>query len=350
MAEARGVTAWQPDPDSDSQASLQVSVLLKDNKVLFVESGSDFVDMLSHMLNEPLGSVAACIADSEEKRAFSHLQESIASLRDPVFVRGKKHKEKFVAKPMKVEGMLSGPDDVVAPETLRGVPHSDVLAAWTDQGPDDGFLLTVRDKNWWAAGFRVPPGGAPEYSAIAWTHNLTDSDDGTYMIGFVPDMELTAMLQQQNPYLQGNRVFLHFFPTYVDVVCQGGTYRQQPFPVAMPLRPGAVYGLRASKRNNSLHVEFREGADGDWMQVTLPKVMPSECSMPVVALHGPNRVFKVADVHFGESLKRRARGREPIFHPVAKFLVDNNLKIYESSSLKAVEIMQKYDVQNTKNL
>lgn len=60
-------------PASDDASSVEVSVLSKGGEVLFVEAGSDFVDTLARVLQQPLGAVAGCVGDGEEKKVFWHV-------------------------------------------------------------------------------------------------------------------------------------------------------------------------------------------------------------------------------------------------------------------------------------
>ena len=97
---------------------MQVEVLKgKDNNVLFMEAGSEFVDMLNRVLRQPLGSVAAAVssppnADSDNVQEqglntnpVSKLQISMEKLRPSLFIRPKM-KETVVAKPTDLQQQL----------------------------------------------------------------------------------------------------------------------------------------------------------------------------------------------------------------------------------------------------
>lgn len=338
--------------------SIDVSVLSKNNEVLAVEAGSDFVDTLARVLQQPLGAVVGCVGGGRgagDKRALSTLQDSVAGLRDPIFAEGKKCKQKNVVKPMDVAGVLDGAGDdgdrqdagtesVVSQICPCG--NACVLRADTT-GDGDLFNVSGGCTSYHRpVAFRSSKEAEDSSFEITWTH----IHQANYFVGIMVDNgpSLHGTLGT-HVYAKNNGVHFHINSNKVTQMYYLGTYTNGNGVSPNTLQAGQQYSLRYSNTNGQPKIEFGPTNGISW-PISIPDnnwFVHSAKYVPVMHLSG-NLAFSSVKVKFGTNEEPTAPA--PIFHPVARFLISNDLEICESSSLKALEIMQKYDVDKAKDL
>jgi len=249
---------------------------------------------------------------------------------------------------MDVAGLLGGDAQCEEPSVVP-LQSGNYPLTTTPTG-DTGFQLhNPCQSNWRAVGFRSDPGDEDAFE-VTWTH-----DDVQYMVGIMrrdSDTLVTQTLSTQggfynksncvHAYVSTNTMGrMYYNNTYVAAnSCSGGN----PLP---SLQPGEKYSMRYSKADGRPKIEFGSASGGSWKELVIPGFqIPAGDHLPVVHLQWGKSLS--VDVKFCDDEKTAPH--KPIFHPVARFLIANDLEICESSSLKALEIMQKYHVDNTKDL
>eukprot|EP00929_Paragymnodinium_shiwhaense_P002468 TRINITY_DN102728_c0_g1_i1.p1 TRINITY_DN102728_c0_g1~~TRINITY_DN102728_c0_g1_i1.p1 ORF type:complete len:441 (-),score=116.70 TRINITY_DN102728_c0_g1_i1:143-1465(-) len=351
---------WKPAETAANEAQaedmtkeLEISVLLKGKDVLFVEAGSELVDILVRVLQQPLGAVVGCVAKDDAKTSLSQLQGSIAALRDPLFTDGKKDKQKYVAKPLKIDAMLMcnghGPES----RDVSGLPlHGhDVQVSKTSE---TGFAIQSSQGTWHGSVFKNADADATETNSsfeMTWKH---DNNANGYFVGFVPDEELLSQKVQTHGgfyhvgcgvhiHIQGNRMAnVYYQSTYTAV---SASHFSPGMPFFQSLVPGREYTLRVcSGVGKQAKIDLREAGCEKWYELKLHWNAPAVKFVP--SIHVCSTRLEISKVVFEQS----QAGLKPILHQVARFLIANDLEVCESSSLKAVQIMQKYEVHSAKDL
>lgn len=291
-----------------------------------METGSDFVDVLTNCLNAPLGAIASAANDN----TFSQLQDSLSLLRPSVFAIPK-------------SDVLPAPADLEY-VNMTLTPETTVVAGSmiVDGDPECGpfSLVGTGSANWSrGAAFLTSAGSSSSSSAhLGFELTMEEPQAGvTYMLGIAPEeMMSIQQLSQQNIfntcgyYLQPNTApNWHLYSEAGDVStpCLGLKHR------GTKVAPGDRVSMRFSPKP-SPKLEFRI-RDEPWAEATFKRpIKPGTRYCAVLLMCTAGKTVTV------ESCAAATQGMENKFHPMAKFVITNALEVSESSALKALQITQ----------
>ncbi|CAD7949290.1 unnamed protein product [Amoebophrya sp. A120] len=320
---------------------MQVEILKKDGKVMFVESGSDFADFLTGTLKAPLGSLVGL--SSAGCGVFGNLQSSVNRVRAPLFL-GKKEQDTAV-KPLDLQAIAEGKSQTWLATELAVVGNSRYVSQRSVVNGEE-FKCTVG---------QVP--GSWQGVAFSKVDQFELSMDYQYwqsynvMMGFFPSDSADVGTLVQNggsPFSQG--FFLYLTPGGLYLHSKNGDngtpfhlQNGQTFPGAASRVVRMRYGK--SNGNGRKQLEFDFFSSGQWETASFTGQLPSEEVFPALLFY--SNVNHNAQV----MIKPYSGAAVPkVFHSLTKFLVANDLTLCESTSLKALEILRKFGVGNADEL
>lgn len=300
---------------------MQAELLRKDGQILLMETGSDFVDLLTTCLAAPLGSIAS----AAKKGIFSELQESLHALRPAVF---QDSKNDALQRPFDLSNAIA---PLTFPEisvmegnmSLDGDPSEGgpftLLGTGSNHGNHGAAFLNCNVANF---GFELV---------------VREPDAGvSYMIGIAPeDMMSVTQLQQQNMH---QSLGFYLSPTkgywYLNSEC-GDNNTPMASLQGVQIRPCDRLSMRFTPCPvPKLEYKVREE---EWQEAKFAKPIKKNVRYcPVLLLVPPHKKLEVEKcVTSGPSTK---------MHPMAKFVITNELEVSESSALKALQITQQMGV------
>eukprot|EP00927_Polykrikos_kofoidii_P078117 TRINITY_DN74987_c0_g1_i1.p1 TRINITY_DN74987_c0_g1~~TRINITY_DN74987_c0_g1_i1.p1 ORF type:complete len:371 (-),score=47.04 TRINITY_DN74987_c0_g1_i1:16-1071(-) len=291
---------------------MQAEILKKDGKIIMMEAGADFADMLAKVLKSPLGAVS-CVASSGP---LANLQSSMSGLREPMFNGSK---DEVLPAALDLAPMFHGRVHDPLIGNMEAIPCSSggwTLRSTCDHGTwTSGAAFTEIKESSFEVSLVVPKtrselplhimlGVAP----LPLSHQLTVAHnyDGSGYYLFLKDTQLYAMDGEI------------FDSVGIPVPCHGDK-------ISMKFSQGSPSCLSYSIRGGPWTASSFYLPDGVRY---CPAVMTSQADM---------------EMHLTIAEGTSTTG----FNPVAKFLITNGLEISESSSLKMLHMLQKLNIDTT---
>ena len=307
---------------------MQVEVLRKQGEILFIETSSDFADLLtSIMTTVPIGPLASLTGAG----AFSRMADSIASTRDALFVVPK---GELVA-PQFREPVLSVKESPVRTPPPPPVPtfHGPGLAA--NEVQLNGGTWTARSvwhqgrgMGWQGGVFK----SAGEADGFVFRFKMPTKGTNV-MVGVMPQVDATdAILGGGGVHNRSDSWFVNFangtlFPVTKDALGQFASWSD-----------GCNLAMRFRKSTATLEFACN---NGEWIAANNSQHLKAGVTYcPVVLLYQGLAVSGLTYESLPVDGAPTKKARVSYYHPVAKFLFSNSLEMFESSSLKALEIMQ----------
>lgn len=281
-----------------------------------METGSDFVDVLTNCLNAPLGAIASAATDN----TFSQLQDSLSLLRPSVFAIPK-------------SDVLPAPADLeYASMTFETIVVAGSMLVEGDPECGPFSLVGTGSANWSRGAAFLNSGGSAH---LGFELTMEEPQVGvSYMLGIAPEeMMSIQQLSQQNIfhtcgyYLQPNTSNWHLYSECGDNATPMLGLKNKGTKVA----PGDRVSMRFSPKP-SPKLEFRI-RDEQWQEATFKKpIKPQARYCAVLLMSTAGKTVTVESC--------AATQAENKFHPMAKFVITNALEVSESSALKALQITQ----------
>lgn len=302
---------------------MQADLLRKDGRVLFMEVGSDFANLLLGLLQQPLGSVAGVAGSG----CLWKLQESMSQLRAPIF-----NVKKDSAFPNKIDltAMAALHQDLPSLPTPPKIEKGNTVVTGESPGP---WHVTANGNNW---------SSGAAFTGLADTNeasfNITVQLPATgvpYMLGIAPESHVVGRLAETQLY---SKLGYYIAPHgVINLFSQCGD--AQAFSALQGVQP--VPGERLMMRfvgGTSPSLEFSVHK-GQWMKANFKQQIPSNVRFcPVLLIANPGQSVTVENIEVPSSLAFKA-----YLHPMAKFLITNSLEVCESSSLKAIQLLQQQE-------
>lgn len=299
---------------------MQAELLRKDGHILLMETGSDFVDVLTNCLNSPLGAVATAANDN----AFSQLQDSLSLLRPAVYTVPK---SEAVPPPLDLEYVTT-----TLPPEVSVVVGSMVVEGDPESGP---FSVTGTGSSQWCRGAAFMNCSVGHFG---FELTIEEPEAGVqYMLGIAPEeMMSIQQLLQQNMF-QNFGYYLSPNSGYWYLYSEGGD-RDFPMPAfkGSKVAPGDRVGMRFTPRPVP-KLEFQIRGE-EWQEAKFKKPIKGNVKYcPVLLMAQAGKAIRVESC----AVKKPATK----FHPMAKFVITNELEVTESSALKALQITQQQGVE-----
>lgn len=274
---------------------------------------SDFVEWLTKVLGCSLGAVVGAVAVGP----LATLQESMAQLGEELFVTPK---AKVLAEPLDFKALGTAPNDDLDPF---------VANATVTRSSTGGWVVEAASSDAWTSGvaFSGVHGNVFQVSVRLAAGSNT-------MLGIAPAAQVRGdRLAEQ---LLHTRLGFYLRTQGYHLYAEDGTSAR---PSGLPLNNSST-GALVSMRFVGLPVpSLAYSVDGGaWVEVSFNSGIPAGITFCPVLLLCDQSSCVVEDCEMdGKSAIRKGA----IVNPVAKFLICNDLKICESSSLKAFQLVQK---------
>eukprot|EP00392_Amoebophrya_sp_AT5.2_P002237 g2242.t1 len=317
-----------------SENKMQVEVLKKDGKVMFVEAGSDFADFLTATLQQPLGAIVGLDTDAS---SFGNLSKSVNKMRGSLFLE---KPEASKVKPIDLKKVVdgrgcqsAGPLDVlqgnctVANKQVGADGKSASVTVQQCSGNFQGIAFAAVEE-----GFEM---------CITYPY----SQSYGFMMGFFPASEAAAtLITQDNQYTKG--FFLYAQPSGWRRYSPSDNAQMTPDSFSGAIPNNRAFRIRVTKSNggDSRRMEADFQNNGTWQQIPFSSTIPDGDLFPAMLFHANS----THNAHI--TLTRQPDVIKPVFQPYCKFLVANDLAMCESTSLKALEILQKNGIGNVESL
>ncbi|CAD7924939.1 unnamed protein product [Amoebophrya sp. A25] len=312
---------------------MKVDVIKKDGKIIFLEAGNDFADMLANTLKASLGSIASL----SDAGGFGTLAKSISELRDPVFLEGNSSNAKKVTS-LDISEAFSDAVDCSQMQVHRNSSCT-VSNEWK-RGGQMGCTFTNSSSSYYY--------GICFDEVADFELSVTVSQNVNMMLGFFPVPALLAKNLVKEPSKQHSGFFVQPKDggnvTVYSPQANSGSYSSQSkgTSVFCHNENGNEYELRirvSTKGSGSgMRIfEVSKTAGTDWTQLAFSQNLPTSDKKisPAVLFCGSGQFLNVT-----LTPKKPSLLQDPVFHPYCKFLISNSLATCESSSLKAFEILR----------